>query len=417
MAKYWFRDMWNYVSLLMYFVFGITLVFKVRFFLISLAYVNASSDPVDKQKAVIDFEALGWIYSQIWNWTALNSVLVWARAFRFLKYANDSVAHLSYSIFDSATPLVIFFTCFWGMNFAYGVSFHIAFGVDVGGHIRGVTGGMGTLPSAVFTQWRMLLKGGNNFDEIITANRLLGPLLLLTYGIVGVFIATKIPSAILNKTYSVISDHGSDDPMAKQFRSILLRNIKRFFMKVFFKGKKDDDEIFRLEREQEYEAALNKRKPRRKQAKDAEDIELINRNFHKIEKIVKEFHRTVTPMKDKVEEFVRVELEKHQKEEAKYIEPPSTLLFGRKEAWGQPGAGYENKPDMSSCIQMMGNKTILPPNWKLYHSEEGEPFYYNILDDTVQWDPPVVMRAAVPPEIEEEDETPKKDKKRQKRNV
>ena len=163
--------------------------------------------------------------------------------------------------------------------------------------------------------------------------------------IVGVFIATKIPSAILNKTYSVISDHGSDDPMAKQFRSILLRNIKRFasyfsllfaacnltcaptstsvnmclltpeslnsismvtlrlshplngsnqtghrvcvdlpfflcflylsvsvyaclpvylcvhsficrrfFMKVFFKGKKDDDEIFRLEREQEYEA-------------------------------------------------------------------------------------------------------------------------------------------------------------------
>ena len=41
----------------------------------------------------------------------------------------------------------------------------------------------GTLPSAVFTQWRMLLKGGNNFDEIITANRLLGPLLLLTYGV------------------------------------------------------------------------------------------------------------------------------------------------------------------------------------------------------------------------------------------
>jgi hypothetical protein len=47
-----------------------------------------------------------------------------------------------------------------------------------------------------------------------------------------------------------------------------------------------------------WDTALNKRKPRRKQAKDAEDIELINRNFHKIEKIVKEFHRTVTPVNE-----------------------------------------------------------------------------------------------------------------------
>ncbi len=27
--------------------------------------------------------------------------------------------------------------------------------------------------------------------------------------------------------------------------------------------------------------------------------------------------------------------------------------------------------DLSSCIQMLGNKTILPPNWKLYHNEAG----------------------------------------------
>jgi hypothetical protein len=25
------------------------------------------------------------------------------------------------------------------------------------------------------------------------------------------------------------------------------------------------------------------------------------------------------------------------------------------------------RADLSSCIPMMGNKTILPPNWKLYH--------------------------------------------------
>ena len=82
----------------------------------------------------------------------MNSVLVWGRAFRFSKYANDTIAGLMYAVFDSSTPLVAFFFTFALLNFAYGVSFHIAFGVDVGGHTRGVTGGLGTLPSAVFGQ-------------------------------------------------------------------------------------------------------------------------------------------------------------------------------------------------------------------------------------------------------------------------
>jgi hypothetical protein len=62
------------------------------------------------------------------------------------------VAELSYAIFDSATPLVIFFFVFSLLNFAYAVSFHISFGVDVRGNTRGVTGGLGTLPASFFAQ-------------------------------------------------------------------------------------------------------------------------------------------------------------------------------------------------------------------------------------------------------------------------
>jgi hypothetical protein len=36
--------------------------------------------------------------------------------------------------------------------------------------------------------------------------------------------------------------------------------------------------------------------------------------------------------------------------------------------------------------------------------EHGDPFYYNIADDTVQWDPPVVLLAGIVAEIEEDDE-------------
>jgi len=210
--------------------------------------------------------------------------------------------------------------------------------------------------------------------------------------------------------------------MAKEFRKVLVRNTRRFIQKHFWRGKKDDDELFRLERERQYEEAYHTKPKipkdlRRINGRTMEDIELINTNFHAIEKILKEFARNAKVMNVKVEEFCRIELEKHAKEEAaKYVEPPSTLLFGRKEAWGESTGGYQNKPDLSSCIQMLGNKTILPPNWKLYHSEEGEPFYFNILDDTVQWDPPMVLKAAAVPEIEEdEEETPVKKKKKKKK--
>jgi len=87
MPKYWLRDLWNYLSLYIYFVFGVSLIFKVRFFVRSLPYVNSLPDELDQQRASLDFEALGWIENQIWNWTALNSVLVWIRAFRFLVIA------------------------------------------------------------------------------------------------------------------------------------------------------------------------------------------------------------------------------------------------------------------------------------------------------------------------------------------
>jgi hypothetical protein len=78
----------------------LTLVFKVQFWLPSLAYVSASGE-LDIQKASLDFEALGWLYYQIVNWNAFNNIFVWLKGFAFLKYANkvgvmyvNSVAHV-----------------------------------------------------------------------------------------------------------------------------------------------------------------------------------------------------------------------------------------------------------------------------------------------------------------------------------
>jgi hypothetical protein len=49
------------------------------------------------------------------------------------------------------------------------------------------------------------MKGGNDFSQIVLANPTLGPLLLVTYQIIGVLIGVKLPSAIISKTFSTIS--------------------------------------------------------------------------------------------------------------------------------------------------------------------------------------------------------------------
>lgn len=41
--------------------------------------------------------------------------------------------------------------------------------------------------------------------------------------------------------------------MAKEFRRVLIRNVKRMILKIFFYGKKTDEDLFRIEREAEHE--------------------------------------------------------------------------------------------------------------------------------------------------------------------
>ena len=45
---------------------------------------------------------------------------------------------------------------------------------------------------------------------------------------------------------------------------------------------------------------------------------------------------------------------------------------------------------------LLGNKTVLPPTWRLMTSEDGKPFYYNVETKATQWDPPLVLAPVFP---------------------
>jgi hypothetical protein len=45
-----------------------------------------------------DLEALGWMYSQIWNWTAFNNIFVWLKALTYVRYAGDRISRISSTV-------------------------------------------------------------------------------------------------------------------------------------------------------------------------------------------------------------------------------------------------------------------------------------------------------------------------------
>jgi hypothetical protein len=61
--SYW-AHFWHWFNWANYAVFIITLVYKIQFWMPSLAYVNAPGD-LDIQRATLDFESLGWTYYMV----------------------------------------------------------------------------------------------------------------------------------------------------------------------------------------------------------------------------------------------------------------------------------------------------------------------------------------------------------------
>ena len=103
--RYW-SNPWHYLNWTMYVLFGVSGAFKVLYWMWSLEYINGEMGR-DEESAVLDFETLGWYYSQVWNWTSFNCIFVWFKAFSFFKYFNKRIADLSYAVLTVPTSLPV----------------------------------------------------------------------------------------------------------------------------------------------------------------------------------------------------------------------------------------------------------------------------------------------------------------------
>ena len=379
MRRAYWDDPWRFFHWMMYSFFLITFVFKVQFLLTSLSYVNSAADQ-DSEQAILDFEYLGWIHSQIWNWTGFNTVCVWFRAFSFLKFVNDGTSQLAATISGSTIQMGRFLCVFIIVIFVYSVSFTLAFGTDIWENR--------TLFSSAVELMKVFALGSKHFDNISQVNSLLGPLLFLTFQVGCGFILFGLPAAILNKVYRSISNSGVDDPVAKEFRKVIHKAIGRFLKSVYYLGKKDASQRFREERDQEFEDIFcfqETETAAETKASNQQILDLLNIELQGVATYV-------SSVKDKIDAFERQQGKQYAKEPKSTVKKP-TLVIGRRVAWCADAMG-EISQELDGCIPVHGNKVVVPPDWTRHVASDGNIFFHNPDTGKSQWDPPTIFRAA-----------------------
>lgn len=417
MGRGYWTHFWHWFNWVNYMFFAITLVHKLNFLLPALRYINSDGD-LDIQQASLDFESLGWMYYQSVNWQAFNNILVWLKAFSFLKFLSAGVANLAYTIALAGKDCGLFLVIFIMVIFAYAQAFHISFGTDIEEYK--------TLLDAVFGLFKTLL-GDFDFEAIKLINPYLGPLLFITFEVVCYFVFLNMFLAILNKSYSDVLDKGVDDPMAVEFRATMSRYLGRVRDVVFFWRRNDDLDRFKEEEDGEEEGGEEK------EADNTLDGEALGIMLNTIQ----ELSSTVRGLNDKIDNISRVQaltgasgkLQKlstagesrsqtanggaHSLGKVDSLSGTTSAIMSPKgKGPGSPGAGggYGTEvpvragPSLSTYGADAAKKgappplppatvsgTVLPPGWERLTDEGGEVYFHNTSSGTTQWEPPVVV--------------------------
>jgi hypothetical protein len=248
----------------------------------------------------------------------------------------------------------------------------------------------------LFELFELFTKGEVPYDDIVNINTYLGLTLLVVFQIVVAFLLLKLPAVILIRSFSQTRDKGVDDPMSKEFRTVILRALKRALEAVFYRGVKNETQRFREEREREMEATLDAAAAAARAAAEAAAVD----RPHTLGENVAAFHAQTAEVRrslvllhagaDKLLDAFTRKLPSPEEPE----ETTSTLLFRPPvQAWSPTRAGRSKPVHIPGTVALEGNKTVVPPDWKTFQTAEGETYFMDTVTGRTQWDPPRVLVA------------------------
>jgi len=150
----------------------------------SMKFVSGSSNG-------LDLYPIAYSHFQYHSLISFNSILCFFRLFKYSSAANR-LSQLTNTLHRASGEIVLFLPIFIIIILSFGISFYLAFGVDVFA-FRSLT--------ETFVSLSRSLIGDFDFLSIQQSNRFLGPLLFVTYTVVVFFILLNMFLAIINDSY------------------------------------------------------------------------------------------------------------------------------------------------------------------------------------------------------------------------
>ncbi|CAF2049019.1 unnamed protein product [Rotaria magnacalcarata] len=220
---HYFKTIWNILDIVIISISYICIAFNIYR---QVEVGRLLDELLRDQNTFADFEFLTYWQTQFNNIIAFAIFLAWIKIFKYVSF-NKTMTQLSTTLSRCAKDVLGFSVMFMIVFLAYAQLGYLLFGTMVEDYK--------SFAISIFTLFRIIL-GDFNFDAILEAHRILGPIFFLTYVFFVFFVLLNMFLAIINDTYSEVksdlstqkSEFELGDFFKRSYEKMLERlNVKR----------------------------------------------------------------------------------------------------------------------------------------------------------------------------------------------
>ncbi|UJR37362.1 hypothetical protein I4U23_030070 [Adineta vaga] len=190
---HYFKTIWNVLDVLILLISYICIAFNIYR---QVKVSEILDELLDNENTFADFEFLSYWQLQFNNVIAFTVFLAWIKIFKYVSF-NKTMTQLSTTLSRCAKDVLGFSVMFMIVFLAYAQLGYLLFGSMVEDYK--------TFSASIFTLFRIIL-GDFDFDAILNAHRILGPIFFLTYVFFVFFVLLNMFLAIINDTYSEVKN-------------------------------------------------------------------------------------------------------------------------------------------------------------------------------------------------------------------
>lgn len=158
----------------------------------------------------------------MYNWNAFNALLTWLKMLKYVDIVSKKSTQLALTLSRASSSIAVLMVLFVILYCGYGIAFFMAFGQDVDD--------FRSLDVSIISLFRAML-GDFDFSALRSANRVLGPILFITFIILIIFCLLNMFMAVIMNAYDEVVEELARTP--DELSASIRRTVRKLFTRVF----------------------------------------------------------------------------------------------------------------------------------------------------------------------------------------